>query len=491
MTTQWGRHMTNNNSDKSDSVYDTQWERHMTNNNSFEVENMTKDLSEARKIYDYTKHFEYSKIQLLAKQPPEVVKEFYDSLSDEEKVNILYDPNFIARPKQIVGPYRPQQPHTLFCAGRAFGKTRVLSWQVNKWARENPNARIGIIGTTASEIRDVILMGESGIMQNSHPHFMPKYIRNNKELTWENGARASLISAETPEALRGMQFSKVAMDETFKWNHQKEVFEQIQFCLRLGDELEILITSTPRPTQLAKMLLDHPQWKVVSGCSYENSMLPQYFLESMVHQFANTTIGEQEIHARIIDDNAHALFKRNNIDNARVNKKDFDIQCLKKIVVSVDPAISENKKSDATGITVCGTDGEHGYVIEDLTLKGSPNQWAKKALMAAEKWGANYIVVESNQGGNMVTNTIKNIDSSATIRTVHATRSKELRMAPIAALYEQGKIHHVGTFTDLEDEMCNFDPSLGKHQKSPDRVDSLTHALTDLMIKPKKKVWFF
>jgi len=422
---------------------------------------------------------EKSKLEQLRELPPEKQRAFLDSITDAEALAIPYDIEFIGRPSQQIPP--PDVHHTVLAlAGRGWGKTFVGAHTVQNWAKNYPGCRIALIGETARDVRDVMVKGESGILRWSHPHNIPHYNPSNSVLTWENGSIAQTFSNEAYEQLRGQQFQFGWIDELAKFRYQQEAWDMYLLALRLGDVQQTLITTTPRPTTLIKQMANDPDVKVITGSTFENTSLPKSFLERIRKKYEGTRLGQQELYAHILEDNPGALFHYNNIDDNRVNN--ISKENMDRIVVCVDPAGTANANSDDTGIIVVGRMGDHAYILEDATLKGSPNEWAQKAISLYRQWEANDIIVETNFGGDMVENTIRGLDRNIRVKQVRASRGKALRAEPVAALYEQNRVHHAGILTELEEEMTSFNPELGRNQKSPNRLDAMVYGVTDLLV---------
>lgn len=370
-------------------------------------------------------------------------------------------------------------------AGRGFGKSRCGS----EFVRERVEAgsrRIALIGRTAADVRDVMIEGESGILAKSHPDFRPVYEPSKRRLTWPDdkfgkGAIATAYSADKPDQLRGPQHDVVWGDEFAAWRYITETWSNADFGLRLGSNPCALLTTTPRPIKEIKELLTDPLCVVTRGSTFDNAgNLPQSAIEAMKKKYDGTRLGRQELYAEILDDNPGALWRRGLIESLRV--KGDESRTFRKIVVAIDIATTANEGSDETGIIVAGlgSDGE-GYVLEDISGKYTPNEWARKAINAFERWKANHIVIETNQGGDLIRNTLLTVKRSGlSIIEVHAARGKYTRAEPVAALYEQRRVHHVGMFATLEDQMCEWDPTQGG--ASPDRMDALVWALTLLMV---------
>lgn len=374
----------------------------------------------------------------------------------------------------------------MLLAGRGFGKTRTgVEWVRQK---KETTSRIALIAPTAGDARDIMVEGESGILNCSPPWDRPTYEPSKRKLTWSNGAVALLYSAEEPDRLRGAQQGAGWLDELASWKYLEDTYSNYQFGLRLGDLTQTVITTTPRPLKILKKLIGKADKSVAltTGSTYENmDNLAQTFREQIL-EYEGTRLGRQELHAEILDDNPYALWKHEWIEDARIPCRPE----LKRIVVAVDPPITSGENADECGIVVYGVDGNgHGYVLDDRSCQGmSPDGWASEAVKAYNQYEADRIVAEVNQGGEMVESVIRKVSSSVSYKSVHATRGKVVRAEPIAALYERGKIHHVGHFQKLEGQMCEFSTDFDKKKMgySPDRVDALVWAATDCH-KPRRE----
>ena len=403
------------------------------------------------------------------------------SLSDEELNILLHDWSFWARPNQLApkGNWR----HWLILAGRGWGKTRTGAQWVKSLVEEKKASRIALVGKTSADVRDVMIEGDSGILSISDSRSKPEYIPSKRKLVWPNGCQAFTYSADEPDQLRGPQFDAAWCDELAKWQYRM-AWDNLLFGLRLGTNPRSCITTTPVPSAIIKELAKDAQTYVTRGSTYDNKdNLARPFLEAIIKKYEGTRLGRQELFAEILDDNPGALWNTYQLDEARCAKPPE----FRRIVVAVDPAVSNNEASDETGIIVAGLgEDDFGYVLEDLSGKYNPNEWAHKACYAFNKWSADKIVVEINQGGDLVEANIRTIDRNIPIKKIHANKGKYLRAEPISSLYEQNKVKHVGVFAELESQMCDFTPGSGK---SPDRLDAMVYALTELMITNME--WIF
>lgn len=396
------------------------------------------------------------------------------SLSKKQAAALLYDWEFWARPNQL--PPSGDWRVWLILAGRGYGKTRTLAEWVREQITKKRCSRLAIVARTAADVRDVLVDGESGILAVCPPWDRPIYEPSKRRLTWPNGALATTYAATEPDQLRGPQHDGAVCDELATWQYP-ETWDNLMLGLRLGPDPRCVVATTPKPVKVLKDLLRQPTTRVTTGSTYENiANLAPAFVEQIIARYEGTRIGRQELHAQMLEDNPDALWKRDSMIEAHRATK---VPEMTRIVVAVDPAATSAEGADETGIVVAGRgrDG-HLYVLEDLSLRGTPHEWARAAVAAYSKWHADRIVAETNQGGEMVELTIRTIDKNAPYKGVHAMRGKALRAEPVSSLYEQGKGHHVGVFPEMEDQMCQWVPG----DKSPDRLDALVWAATELML---------
>ena len=402
--------------------------------------------------------------------------EFLQSLSPEERAVLAYEwERFWARPAQVEP--RGRWATWLLKAGRGFGKTRVGAEFARR--RAKTHGRGALVAATAADARDTMVEGESGILAVSPSWFRPRYEPSKRRLTWPNGSQATIYTADEPDRLRGPNVEWSWADELAAWRYP-ESWDQLQMILRLGDNPQCVVTTTPRPTKLVRDIMSDPGTVVTSGSTYDNAdNLSAAFLVRMRRRFEGTRLGDQELYGKILDDVVGALWKQSLLDELRVSNQPVD---MRRIVVAIDPAISANEDSDETGIVVVGLglDG-HLYVLDDRSLRGTPHEWATSALAAYDSWKADCIVAEVNQGGEMVQHTLRTSlppgRAMPRYSPVHATRGKAVRAEPISALYEQKRAHHVGSFRDLESQMVTWVPG----EKSPDRMDALVWGATQLI----------
>lgn len=411
---------------------------------------------------------------------PELKKQAIKSLSYDEATTLLYNWEFWRRENQAM-PEGDWWSCWLILAGRGFGKTRIGAETVRYWKRRG-FSRINLIGPTADDIRDAMIEGESGILAICPDNERPLYLPSRRQLRWPDGDVSLLFSAEEPNRLRNKQHEKLWCDEVAAWRYT-DAWDQAMFGLRLGNSPQVVATTTPRPTKLIKELIASPTTVVTRGTTYQNreNLAPSFYAK-VITKYEGTRLGRQELQAEVLDDNPNALFQQGNIDANRTMQLPPTLQ---RIVIGVDPAASSNETSDETGITAVGMDNQnppHFFVLEDSSLIATPDGWAKAAVKSYHTFKADRIVGEQNNGGEMVEACIHHADVNVSYKGVHASRGKVIRAEPVAALYEQGRVHHVGTFSKLEDQMTDFNPATYNRERdpSPDRMDALVWAITEL-----------
>lgn len=416
-------------------------------------------------------------VSLLDLSPQELLT-LQSQLTPDEKAVLAYQWERWARSSQLCPP--GAWDGWLIIAGRGWGKTRVGSETVRAEVESGRSRRIGLIAETSADGRDVIVEGESGILACSPPWNRPSYEPSKRRLTWPNGAIATLYDAREPDQLRGPQHDFLWFDELAKYRYADAVFDMAMFGLRLGESPRWIVTTTPRPIALIRRLLVQSGVKTTRGRSEDNlSNISPTYQRNVIDRYRGTRLGRQELDAEILEDVPGALWSRRSLDEARVSLA----PALIRIVVGVDPAASSGEAANETGIVVIGIAKDNqAYVLEDWSIRGTPDEWARKAVAAYRKHSADCLVAESNQGGEMVSAVIRSV-ADIPVKLVHATRGKYVRAEPISALYEQGRVHHVGTLPSLEDQMISFTPERAADRKdgfSPDRVDALVWAATEL-----------
>lgn len=415
--------------------------------------------------------------ELLAELEPTELERLVTSLTPEEQQAAMYDWRIWRREKQATpeGGWRIW----LILAGRGFGKSRTGAEFVREQVTAGQARRVALVGPTAADVRDTMIEGESGLLSVFPPNQRPRYEPSKRRVTFHNGAVAVAFSADEPDRLRGPNHDLAWADELAAWRYP-DAWDQLMFGLRLGHKPRVIVTTTPRPLPIIRRLssLNDGTVHITRGSTFENSAnLADDFLTEMRRRYEGTRLGRQELFAEVLDDVEGALWTREMIEEAR----ETSTPDLARIVVAIDPAVSSNEDSAETGIVVAGISkgADHGYVLADMSLRGTPNEWAKAAIAAYHTHHADVIVAEANQGGDMVRHTLGTIDPKVPIRLVRASRGKRTRAEPIASLYEQQRIHHVGYFGQLEDQLCSWVPDISQ---SPDRLDALVWALSELMV---------
>jgi phage terminase large subunit-like protein len=391
---------------------------------------------------------------------------------------------FLAHPGQIPPEDKPaswgSRPWPWFCylmrSGRGGGKTRSGAEWILKRVRQGYR-HIALIGQTAADIRDTMVeLGPSSIMKVAKPDERPDYEPSKRRLTFPNGAIATTFTGEEPDQLRGPAHDTAWIDELAKFKYPEETWDNMEMGLRLGDNPQVFCTTTPRPIPIIKRLVQDPTTIDVRFSTSQNAEnLSPIFLKRVMDRYAGTRLGRQELEGEILDDNPNAMFQRAIIENLRINER--ECPQLIRVVVGMDPAVTGNKKSDETGIIAGGIAATgHGYVLQDASLRGSPAEWARAGVRTFYARQADRIVGEVNNGGDLIEVNIRTVDRNVPFTAVHASRGKAIRAGPVAGLYEQGRIHHVGTFPQLEDQMCDWQPG----DESPDRMDALVWCIWDL-----------
>ncbi|MEP2530669.1 terminase family protein [Shimia sp.] len=418
-----------------------------------------------------------------------------DNLTEGELLALPFLFDFWALPHQI--PPDADWKTWVILGGRGAGKTRAgAEWVRSKVEGAGPRdigqaRRVALVGETIDQVREVMVFGESGIIACSPPDRTPVWEVGRKRLVWPNGAVAQAFSAHDPEGLRGPQFDAAWVDELAKWRNAQDTWDMLQFGLRLGEHPQQCVTTTPRNVSVLKDLLKVPSTVQTTAPTEANrAYLAESFLEEVRARYEGTHLGRQELDGVLMDDFEGALWTRRAIDETRLNKPPE----LDRIVVAVDPPVTGHAGSDECGIIVVGaiTRGPvrdwSAVVLDDVSVRAaSPDAWARVAVAAMESWGADKLVAEVNQGGDLVHSVIQQVDPMVPFKAVRASRGKVARAEPVAALYEQGRVRHLTGLDQLEDQMCAITLQGFQGSGSPDRVDALVWALTDLIVEPAAK----
>jgi phage terminase large subunit-like protein len=395
----------------------------------------------------------------------------------------------IARPEQLA-PEGDDWLTWAFIAGRGAGKTRSAAEFSIEQAHDMPGSRGALIGRTPADVRDVMIEGESGILACSEPDFMPVYESTKRRLTWPNGSIATAFSAEVPSQLRGPQHHWAWADEAAAWTDAPKgdvldtAWNNLMLGLRLGRTPRCVVTTTPKPNALTRIILDRSSTVVTRGSTYDNlGNLAPSFRQQVLATYEGTRIGRQELLGELLDDVEGALWTLGLLDETRVETAPD----LQRIVVAVDPSGGTGPNSDEQGIVVAGlgVDGNL-YILADRSCSLSPHGWASRAVAAYHEFSADRIIAERNYGGDMVESTIRQVDQRVPVKVITASRGKVQRAEPVAALYEQHRVHHLGAMPKLEDQMTTWTPQSGT---SPDRMDALVWAVTELTDNFSAHLW--
>ncbi|WP_375262533.1 DNA-packaging protein [Palleronia sp.] len=370
--------------------------------------------------------------------------------------------------------------------GRGAGKTRAgAEWVRSMVEGARPldpgiSKRMALVGETLDQVREVMIFGESGILACTPPDRKPVWESTRKRLVWPNGAVAQAFSAHDPESLRGPQFDAAWVDELAKWRRGEEAWDMLQFCLRLGERPRQCVTTTPRNVPVLKRLLKAESTVQTHAATQVNKAnLAASFLEEVERRYGGSRLGLQELDGRLLEDVEGALWTSSQLSGCRSGADE-----PARIVVAVDPPVTGGAKADTCGIVVAGVtaDGERAVVLEDASVKGSPLEWAQAAIAAYHRHGADRVVAEVNQGGELIEAILRQVDRTVSYRGVYASRGKVCRAEPVAALYEQGRVAHRGQMDELEAQMVQMAVGGFRGAGSPDRVDALVWALTELML---------
>ncbi len=420
------------------------------------------------------------------------LEDFVETLKPEELEFLHYDWSLWARDDQLP-PQQNEENETndwttwMILGGRGAGKTRAGAEWIRAQAlgikpfAKAPCERIALVAETLSDARSVMVEGVSGLLAIHPPEEKPSFEPSKRMLTWPNGAIAQLFSSEDPESLRGPQFAVAWCDELAKWKHPQLTWDMLQFALRLGKSPKQVVTTTPKPIPLLRLILADEMTVMTTAPTDANAdNLAPSFLKAIVKKYRDTRLGRQELDGEIITDRPDALWQRDLIENNRARQA----LNLQRIIIAVDPPVTSHAKSDACGIIIAGLGSDRrAYILEDATVEqAKPLSWAEAVVNMFHKYEADRLIVEINQGGEMVETIIRQLDPVLPIKAVRASRGKWLRAEPVAALYEQGRVSHVGMFKKLEDQMCDFGRDGLSGGSSPDRLDALVWAVSELLL---------
>lgn len=429
-----------------------------------------------------------SKLHLLKKLPKDKKKKFINSLSEQEATVLLESGEFLLRPEQKIPPevLEGKKRNWLIVSGRGWGKNFSATFNLFELIKNYGYQNIIYVGRTKEDVRDIIIDGPSGLKKNCPSDMKMEYEGHKNRIIFPDyDAIVRLRSGEIPDSLRGPNTDLVIFDELASYQYVQEVWDNGQFGLRLnskkGHPPICIITTTPRPIDLIRDLIKSDTTYVTTGSTYDNPDLSDSFISYLKDTYEGTTLGRQELYGHILDNLEGALWKPDMIihmDKKEEAKSLLDPSYYERIVIGVDPAVTNKESSDLTGIIVAAKKDNTFYVLEDATGKYSTNGWSEKVSYLYEKWEADRVIGEVNQGGDLIESNIRNSNYNISYKGVRAFKGKYLRAEPIAALYEQKRVKHIKVFTELEDQMTTFVPGITK--KSPDRLDALVYAITEL-----------
>ena len=410
----------------------------------------------------------------LASQTEAKRKKILNGLSPDELTALEQEWEFKARPGQAIpdGDWICWMIQT----GRGWGKTRTGAESTIAMVKSGKARHVHLVAPSAADVRDVMVEGESGILTVSPDNFRPLYEPSKRRLTWPNGATATTFSADKPDQLRGPQCDWAWCDELASWRYP-QAWDMLLFGLRLGESPKVIVTTTPRPRRFLRQLARAKTTVLTTGSTRENiANLAPTFVTAIFDKYEGTSLGRQELEGELLSEIPGAIFTRQAVDE---NRATVDASKLERIVIAIDPAVTSNKEtSDESGIIVAGVMGGHFYVLEDASMIAPPDVVVTKAVELFHTYKADTLTVEKNQGGDLWRTIATQIDERVPVQLVHASRGKHTRAQPVAARYEQGKVHHVKVFEELEDQLCNFVPGIDSGHD--DRLDALVWAITDL-----------
>lgn len=426
---------------------------------------------------------------LLAALPEAERRKALATLPAEELAALEYAWPVWARPDQLPPP--GDWRTWLLLGGRGSGKTRSAAEWVRGEMESGRRRQLGIVGPTADALRRIQVEGPSGILSTAPPWCRPSYEPSSRRIVWPSGGVAHLFSAEEPDRLRGPNLDGAWCDEMTSWANAPDCWDMLQMALRLpgplGDVPRALVSTTPKPQPLLKQIIAAPSTVVTKARTSDNAVnLDASTLQYLKEKYGGSTLGRQELDAELLEDAEGALWTRALINGCRISPRHAPGN-YQRIVVAVDPSGGSGENNDECGIMVAalGYDGA-GYVLEDHSGRYTPDQWARRAVAAYNECEADRIVAEANFGGAMVEATLRAVSPNVPVRLVHASRGKAIRAEPIVALYEQSRVHHVGEFPELEDQLCQWEPR--GREPSPDRLDALVWALSELMVSQQSAV---
>lgn len=429
----------------------------------------------------------------LASLTPDQKAAYIASLTLPEREHLFYDwEGAWARDDQLEPADSAWRIWMRMC-GRGEGKTISKAQWIRKRVKRGVARRIMLAAPTSSVARDVMIEGESGILAIHPPHERPRYEPSKRRLTWPNGAIAIHYSSDEPDLVRGAQGDTLWAEEVSAWRYAEDFFDNLNMGLRLGPNPQAGLSLTPRPTPLVKRLVKAASGgdttiRIIRAATFANKAnLPEPFIKELLSRYEGTRLGRQELYGELLDDVPGALWTWDLIEPYRVSEKELPPrETWERVVVAIDPAVTYGEDSDETGmvaaVSVRHGDELHAYVIRDLSGRYPAQVWPRHAVRAYQALGADRVVAEVNNGGDLVESALRVVDSQVAIRKVHASRGKAKRAEPVVGLYEQGRVHHVGSLPKLEEQMTSYIPGDEERGNSPDRADALVYALTDLLV---------
>jgi phage terminase large subunit-like protein len=429
----------------------------------------------------------------VAALPPEQQAEIFAGYTEQDMENLKYDANFWLRPEQQV----PDGDWfiTALVAGRGFGKTLTAAHWIRRKALEYPGCRIAIAARTVADVRNTMILGESGVLAVHAPDERPEYKMHTGTLQWPNGSQALLLSSESPDSARGPQFHFGVGDEFAAWKTNVDasgatLFSNLVAATRLGENPQLLLATTPKRTKVMRELMENAKdpsrrIKIVTGSTFDNTSLSKNYIDNLVGQYGNSDLARQELDGQMLEDATGLVFTSEMLDKALDETGVVPRFPLR--FVAVDPSVAENP-TDECGIMVMGVSQESDltqrtvYVLEDCSIKAGPDVWSKHVVDAAKRWGTKFVVYEKNQGGALVSMALTAIDPTLRTFPVVATRGKMTRAEPVVVAMQQGRVRFNGLMQELADQCIEYDPEISRF--SPDRMDAMVWGVYAAILAP-------
>lgn len=430
----------------------------------------------------------------VAELPEEERLKVLSNFSEEVMENLQFDADFWLRPEQMIpdGDWNI----TALVAGRGFGKTLSMSHWIRRKAMENKGCRIGIAARIAADHRSTVVTGESGILSVHPPSEMPEYKPSTTSLHWPNGSSALLLTSEAPDSCRGPQFHYAAGDEFAAWKTVKDssgatLYTNLLAATRLGDNPQLLLATTPKRTEVMRELIrlskdPAERINIVRGSTFDNTSLSSKYLDSFVRRYGNSDLAKQELYGEMLEDAEGLIFTQQMIEDARLKADERVVTPMR--IIAVDPSVSADPStSDECGIMAIGATTERdytrrkAYIIKDYSLRAAPDVWAQQVAEAAKEQNTKFVVVEKNQGGQLLQMAINAVDPTLKVFNVVATKGKRLRSEPVVIAMQQKRVRMVDYMPELEDQMLFYDPDTSS---SPDRLDAMVWGVISTIISP-------